>query len=100
MARMRKDISIDLVRDARNNEITAFKVSYSSPDPRIAQQVTTELTNLFINENNKFRQEQSEGTTKFIEDQLEAGERIHPAGRESKGIRGWTPRHSAVAGDQ
>jgi succinoglycan biosynthesis transport protein ExoP len=71
VARMRKDISIDLVRDARNSEITAFKVSYSARDPRVAQQVTTELTNLFINENSRVREQESEDTTKFIEDQLE-----------------------------
>jgi polysaccharide biosynthesis transport protein len=69
--KMRKDISIDLVRDPRNNEITSFRISYSSPDPQIALQVTNELTSLFINENLKVRQQQSEGTTKFIEDQLE-----------------------------
>ena len=46
---MRKDIGIELVRDARN-QITAFNVSYSSRDPRVAQKVTSELTNLFINE--------------------------------------------------
>jgi polysaccharide biosynthesis transport protein len=68
--RMRKDINIELVRDARN-QITAFNVSYSSRDPHVAQQVTSELTNLFINENLEVRQQQSEGTTKFLESQLE-----------------------------
>jgi len=68
--RMRKDIEIELVRDNRD-QITAFNVSYSSPDPRQAQQVTSELTNLFINENLEVRQQQSEDTTKFLEDQLE-----------------------------
>ncbi len=67
---MRKDISIDLVRDTRN-QITAFNVSYSSKDPRVAQRVTSELTNLFINENLEVRQQQSEDTTKFIAGQLE-----------------------------
>ena len=67
---MRKDIDIELVRDARN-QITAFNVSYSSRDPRVAQQVTSELTNLFINENLEVRQQQSEDTTKFLESQLE-----------------------------
>jgi polysaccharide biosynthesis transport protein len=67
---MRKDINIDLVRDARN-QITAFNVSYSSRDPRLAQQVTSELTNLFINENLEVRQQQSEDTTTFLEGQLE-----------------------------
>ena len=68
--RMRKEINIELVRDARN-QITAFNVSYTSPSPRMAQQVTSELTNLFINENLEVRQQQSEDTTQFLETQLE-----------------------------
>src|SRR5579863_1593330 len=35
--RMSKDIDIDLDHDTRNNDITAFKVSYSASDPKIAQ---------------------------------------------------------------
>lgn len=69
--RMRKDINIDLVKDSRNQQITAFKVSFSSHDPVLAQKVTSELTQLFINESNRVREEQSEGTTHFIEKQLE-----------------------------
>src|SRR5579859_4017886 len=68
---MRKDIEIQLVRDSRNR-ITSFNVTYSSRNPRLAQQVTSEITNLFINENLEIRQQQSEGTTKFLEVQLEA----------------------------
>jgi succinoglycan biosynthesis transport protein ExoP len=68
--RMRKDIDIETVRDARN-QITAFNVSYSSRDPHVAQQVTSELTNLFINENLEVRQQQSEDTTTFLEGQME-----------------------------
>jgi protein tyrosine kinase modulator len=67
---MRKDIGIDLVRD-NGNQITAFNVSYTSRDPQVAQKVTSELTNLFINENLEVRQQQSEDTTKFLEGQLE-----------------------------
>src|ERR1700722_15613276 len=67
---MRKDINIELVRDA-HNQITAFNVSYSSRDPRVAQKITSELTNLFINENLEVRQQQSEDTTQFLESQLE-----------------------------
>jgi polysaccharide chain length determinant protein (PEP-CTERM system associated) len=69
--RMRKDIDIELVRDNRN-QITAFNVSYSSRNPLVAQKVTSELTNLFINENLEVRQQQSEGTTQFLENQLES----------------------------
>ena len=68
--RMRKEIDIELVRDARNR-ITAFNVYYSAHDPHVAQQVTSELTNLFISENLEVRQQQSEDTTKFLESQLE-----------------------------
>src|ERR1700678_1640984 len=67
--RMRKEIEIELVRDG--DRVNAFNVSYSSRDARTAQQVTSELTNLFISENLEVRQQQSEDTTKFLEGQLE-----------------------------
>jgi succinoglycan biosynthesis transport protein ExoP len=67
---MRKDIQIELVEDA-HNQISAFKVYYWSRDPYVAQQVTSQLTNLFINENLEVRQQQSEDTTKFLENQME-----------------------------
>ncbi len=67
---MRKDIQIELVQDA-HNQISAFKVYYWSRDPYVAQQVTSQLTNLFINENLEVRQQQSEDTTKFLENQME-----------------------------
>ena len=67
--RLRKDIDIELVRDAQN-AITAFRVYYSAPDPHTAQRVTSELTNLFIDENVKVREQESESTTAFIQSQL------------------------------
>jgi polysaccharide biosynthesis transport protein len=70
VALMRNDIDIELVRNT-HDEITSFKINYSSLNPHVAQQVTSELTNLFINENLKVRQQQSEDTTNFIKDQLE-----------------------------
>lgn len=67
--RMRKDIEIELVRD--RDQLTAFKVYYSSRNPLVAQQVTKQLTDLFITENLEARQEQSESTTQFLENHLE-----------------------------
>lgn len=67
--KMRKDIEIELVHD--RGQLTAFNVYYSSGDPRVAQQVTKELTELFISENLEARQEQSENTTQFLETHLE-----------------------------
>lgn len=95
---MRKDISIDLVRDARNNSITAFKVSFAAHDPALAQDVTNQLTQLFINENLKVRQEQSEGTTRFIERQLEDA-RTSLAAQEAK-IRQFEAAHEGALPNQ
>jgi len=88
---MRKDIDIALVRDAARNQITSFNISYMSRDPHTAQQVTSELTNLFINENLEVRQQQSEDTTKFLENQLEAA-RQSLADQEDK-IRQFKGQH-------
>jgi len=79
---MRKDIGIELVKDSRNEEITAFRVSFSAHDPVLAQKVTNELTQLFISENLKVREEQSEDTTHFIEKQLEDAHAVLAAQEE------------------
>jgi succinoglycan biosynthesis transport protein ExoP len=70
---VRKNVEIELVQD--RDQLTAFNVYYSSPDPHVAQQVTKELTDLFIRENLEARQEQSENTTEFLESHLEEARR-------------------------
>lgn len=80
---MRKDINIELVRDERNNEITAFRINYLSRSASVAQQVTKQLTELFIGENLRVRQQQSQGTTEFLSHQLEDA-RAHLAEQEAK----------------
>jgi polysaccharide biosynthesis transport protein len=89
--RVRKDTEIELVRGTQVGQITAFKVSYSAADPHVAQQVTGELTNLFISENLRVRQQQSEDTTKFIESQLENA-RATLAEQEAK-VRAFKAQH-------
>lgn len=70
--RMRQDIKIDLVQaPGRPGELSAFKISYSAPNPALAQQVTNELTSLFIDENLHNQQRLSENTTEFLGSQLE-----------------------------
>src|SRR5438874_4510874 len=69
--RMRKDIGIDLVKAGPGDQISAFKVSYSAPNPVVAQQVTAELTSLFIEENLRNRQQLSEDTTNFLDNELD-----------------------------
>jgi polysaccharide biosynthesis transport protein len=86
---MRKDIEIELIRD--RDQLAAFNIYYSSRDPHIAQKVTSELTNLFINEHVELRQRQSEDTTKFLESQLETARNIL-AQQEAK-IREFKDQH-------
>jgi succinoglycan biosynthesis transport protein ExoP len=88
--RMRKDIEIELVRDQLNH-ITSFNIFYSAHDPHVAQQVTGELSNLFISENLERRQQKSEDTTKFLEQQLETA-RQNLAEQEEK-VRVYKDQH-------
>jgi len=68
---MRKDIQIDLVQPPGHpNELTAFKIRYSTGSPELAQQVNSELTSLFIEENLKSQQQRSENTTAFLANEL------------------------------
>lgn len=72
---MRSNINIELVegerRDPRRDELNAFKLSFAAESPRVAQQVASRLTSLFIEENLKAREQQSLGTTNFLQAQLE-----------------------------
>jgi succinoglycan biosynthesis transport protein ExoP len=68
---MVRDIDVDLVRDPNRTEVTAFQIAYTAANPSVAQQVTEELKDTFISENNKVRQQESQGTTTFFEKQLE-----------------------------
>jgi polysaccharide biosynthesis transport protein len=69
--KMRTDIEVEVVRAQNTDQLTSFNVYYSSKSPALAQRVTRELTDLFISENLEVRQEQSQNTTKFLENQLE-----------------------------
>jgi polysaccharide chain length determinant protein (PEP-CTERM system associated) len=70
VAKMSKDIDIELSR-GDDRKLSAFNIYYASRDPKMAQAATAELANLFITENLEQRQERSENTTKFLEDQLD-----------------------------
>jgi len=72
---MRSNIKIEpLQRTADTKDLNAFKISFTGADRRLAQDVTYELTTLFINENNKSREEQSARTTDFLAEQLDVAE--------------------------
>jgi polysaccharide biosynthesis transport protein len=68
---MSDNIDVTLVRDPQGFDVTAFQIAYTSPDKDIAPQVVGELADVFISENNKVRTQESQGTTTFLEKQLE-----------------------------
>jgi polysaccharide chain length determinant protein (PEP-CTERM system associated) len=68
---MRSDIKIELVgAPGYRGEFFSFKIHYSADTPQLAQQVNTELTSLFINENVRAQRQLSENTTAFLDSEL------------------------------
>lgn len=68
---MLKDIDVAPVQGPQGQSANAFRVSYTARNPHVAQQVTSELTNLVIDENLATRQQESQDTTQFLESQLQ-----------------------------
>jgi len=68
---MRGDIKIELVgAPGYRGEFFTFKIHYSADTPQLAQQVNSELTSLFINENVRAQRQLSENTTAFLDSEL------------------------------
>lgn len=69
--RMRRDIDIPPIAKAD----TSFRVTYVSRDAKTAQEVTTRLASLFIEENMRERENLAEDTNQFLDSQLEDARR-------------------------
>jgi polysaccharide biosynthesis transport protein len=66
-------ISADVIDPRSGNPAKAtiaFSVSFQSPSPEAAQQVANELSSLYIEENLKGREQQSQGTSNFLSEEL------------------------------
>lgn len=78
VAKMRKDIQFETIsadvidpRSGRSAKATiAFSVSFRGHSPEIVQQVANELSSLYIEENLKGREQQSQGTSTFLSEEL------------------------------
>ncbi len=71
---MRKNVSVEVVQTkgrGAGGEVTGFRITYSSADPKMAQRITNEITSLFIEESLRSRTQQSANTTAFLVSQLE-----------------------------
>src|ERR1700752_2346627 len=68
---IRKDITVDIIKGANEHSpIDGFKIAYIASTPQLAQQVTKQIADLFIDENIKERDQDAQGTEEFIENQL------------------------------
>ena len=69
---VRKDIDIKAIRSeiARDGGLPGFFIYFKAGDAHTAQQVCRQITSLFLTENQKAREASAEGTTAFIEEQL------------------------------
>lgn len=91
IAKMRKDIKFNTISadviDPRSGQARpatiAFSLSFQGKNPTVVQQVTNELTSLYLDENLKVREKQSLGTTTFIEEEMK-GIQMQLADVESK----------------
>ncbi|WP_374651095.1 GumC family protein [Dongia sp.] len=78
---MRSKVTLEVVsaefsgqqnRNRSQNQATiAFNLSFDHEDPSIAQQVTNRLTDIYLAENDKTRQEKAAGTTVFLTEQAD-----------------------------
>lgn len=57
------------------SEIPGFYIRFTYRDPRVAQQVCEELTSMFIDQDLRFREQAAQGTTNFLQSQLDDAKR-------------------------
>jgi succinoglycan biosynthesis transport protein ExoP len=89
---MRRDIHIDSFEgQAAQKDVNSFKISFAASNPRLAQEVTSKLTSLFIEQNEVTREHQATTTTNFLREQLEAAKKKLADSEEE--VRGFKMQH-------
>jgi len=81
--KMRKEIKIDPGKAGRSGQLTAFTISFAAESPRLAQQITYQLSSILIEQSMADRAQASGGTTNFLDNQLEEARK----GLDEKGQR-------------
>jgi uncharacterized protein involved in exopolysaccharide biosynthesis len=71
---LRKSVEVDLMEPmagAVNKQPAGFHVSVTFDNPQLAQQICTDITSMFMQQNGKRREQQATDTTHFLSQQLE-----------------------------
>ena len=71
---MRSKIVVSPIHGA-NDSTPGFYISFTADNPKLAQDICSEITSLFMEENLKLREERAVGTTDFLASQLEESKR-------------------------
>jgi polysaccharide chain length determinant protein (PEP-CTERM system associated) len=69
--KLRHDLTIGVERGLSLGRPGAFRISYDAPNPVTAAGVVNDVCNLFVTQNSKTREKRAEGTSEFIESQLQ-----------------------------
>jgi uncharacterized protein involved in exopolysaccharide biosynthesis len=87
--RMRLDISLNIPMPRGDRDPNNFSVSFTSPDPRRAMQVTERLASLFVQENVQDRAVRADQTDQFLKTELnELRRRLERSEQTLTGARG------------
>ena len=70
--RMRHDIEIQPENSSSQRDVNSFKISFLASNAQLAQEVTSKLTSLFIEQNLETREHQATTTTNFLHERLDA----------------------------
>jgi polysaccharide chain length determinant protein (PEP-CTERM system associated) len=71
--RLRKAVTVTPIQpmaETRSQGLPGFTISVNFNDPRLAQQICSTITSMFMEENLRLRQQQGEQTTQFLAKQL------------------------------
>jgi polysaccharide chain length determinant protein (PEP-CTERM system associated) len=72
----RKAITVTPIRgDPSGRGLPGFHIAFTAENPRLAQQVCTEIMSMFMEENLKIREQRAQGTTDFLSKQLDEAKR-------------------------
>jgi polysaccharide chain length determinant protein (PEP-CTERM system associated) len=76
IGRIRLNIDIKPIEsNSPRRDVNSFKISFIASDPSLAQEVTSRLTSLFVEQNLETREHQATTTTNFLHDQLDTVKR-------------------------
>ncbi|HET8667207.1 MAG TPA: Wzz/FepE/Etk N-terminal domain-containing protein [Terriglobales bacterium] len=77
LALMRKAVTVVPMRSemARTGGLPGFYIGFSTNNARLAQQVCSEITSMFLSENLKAREQSAQGTNDFLAKQLDDAKR-------------------------